>query len=321
MKEESLQVGDVIEVTTERMAYGGDAVARHNGLAIFIPFAAPDERLRIRVVERKRNYARGAVEEILAPSASRRDPACKHFGDCGGCHLQHLTYEAQVKAKAAFVRDALIRTGRIEWPHEIEVRHAAEFGYRSRAQIKIEPLNPQKDRGRGVGFNRTSSRSVCDVSDCPVLAPELGALLESFRATVSRSDKLDLSEVEMAAGDNGVAIAPPVAGVPSGELEKSVGGAIYRFNASTFFQVNSLLLESLVSEAVEGYSGRLAIDLYAGVGLFTIPLARLFDKVIGVESDAQAARFARENVLANKQTNVEFFSARVEDWLKQFIAR
>ena len=321
MKDISLQVGDVIEVTTERIAYGGDAVARHGGLAIFIPFAAPNERLRIRIVELKRNYARAAIEDVLAPSASRRAPVCEHFGDCGGCQLQHMTYEAQLEAKAAFVRDALKRVGKIESPNEIKIRHAAELGYRSRAQVKIAPLNPMKGRARSVGFNRTGSRSICDVSDCPVLAPELRTLLASVRATVSRSDKFDLSEVEMAAGDKAVAVEPRVEGIASGELERSVRGVVYRFSPSTFFQVNSLLLESLVTEAIEGYSGGLAIDLYAGVGLFTIQLARQFDKVIGVESDTEAARFARESIIANKQTNAEFVNARVEDWLRQFITR
>src|SRR5262249_26886226 len=117
------------------------------------------------------------------------------------------------------------------------------------------------------------------------------------------------------------AIEPRAEGLEGSELEIRARGAIYRFSPSTFFQVNALLLEPLISEAVEGYSGGLAIDLYAGVGLFAIQLARQFDKVIGVESDAEAAIFARENILANNQVNVEFFKARVEDWVNQFAIR
>ena len=140
MKQNPLSVGDVVEVTTERLAFGGEAVARYDGLAVFVPFAAPGERLRIRITERKKNFARGVIEEILAPSPRRRAPACQHFGECGGCQLQHLTYDEQLKAKSSFVRDALARIGRIPWDREIEVRSAAEFGYRSRAQVKIERL-------------------------------------------------------------------------------------------------------------------------------------------------------------------------------------
>jgi 23S rRNA (uracil1939-C5)-methyltransferase len=321
VKESSLKTGDVIEVTTERLAYGGDAIARHEGLAVFIPFAAAAERLRVRIVERKRNYARAVIEEVLAAAPSRRAAPCSHFGDCGGCQLQHLTYEAQLEAKAGFVRDALERVGKIEWPREINVLHAAEFGYRSRAQVKIEPDSPQKHGSRSIGFNRTGLHSVCDVSVCPVLAPDLQATLESLRAFISGSPQWDLTEIEMAAGDGGVAVEPRLAGLPAGPLERHAQGSVYRFSPSTFFQVNALLLESLISEAIGECSGALAIDLYAGVGLFTVGLARRFEKVIGVESDTRAADFARQNVLANGLMNVQFYNARAEHWLKEFIER
>jgi 23S rRNA (uracil1939-C5)-methyltransferase len=323
MQNISLEIGDVIEVATERLAYGGDAVARHNELAIFIAFAAPGERLRVRIVERRKNFARAVIEEILEPSDARRAAPCQHFGDCGGCQLQHIAYEAQLEAKAGFVRDALKRVGKIEWPQKIEVRHAAEFGYRSRAQIKIERFNPQNLASRRVGFNRIGSHAICDVSSCPVLVPELEAnlpLLRSFVNQSKQSERNDFTDVEMAAGENAIAFEPRLAGLPGGDLERRVRGAVYSFSPSTFFQVNSLLLETLIDEAVAEYSGAVAIDLYAGVGLFTIQLARRFGNVIGVESGNQAARFARENISANNLMNVEFYNARVERWLDDFVA-
>src|SRR6476620_4283363 len=79
----SLVVGDIIDLSTERLAYGGDAVARHNGLAVFIPFAAPAERLRVRITERKKNFARAVIDQILEPSPSRREAPCRYFGECG----------------------------------------------------------------------------------------------------------------------------------------------------------------------------------------------------------------------------------------------
>src|SRR5438309_5505533 len=117
-----LSIGDIVEVTTERLAYGGDAVARHDGLAVFISLAAPGERLRVRITERKKNFARAVIDQILEPSPSRREAPCQYFGDCGGCQLQHLTYAAQLEAKAGFVRDAIERIARIDWPHEIKIR-------------------------------------------------------------------------------------------------------------------------------------------------------------------------------------------------------
>src|SRR5215831_19336124 len=127
MNSTPLLVGDVIEITTERLAYGGDAIARHEGLAIFIPFAAPDERLRVRVTQLNKNFARAVIESVLEQSASRREPHCQYFGSCGGCQLQHLTYPAQLEAKVGFVRDALERIGGLKWHYEIPILHSDEF--------------------------------------------------------------------------------------------------------------------------------------------------------------------------------------------------
>jgi 23S rRNA (uracil1939-C5)-methyltransferase len=323
----SLKVGDVVEVMARRLAYGGDAVARHNGLAVFIPLAAPGERLRVRVVERKKNFARAVIEEILIASPSRRETPCEHFGDCGGCQLQHITYEAQLEAKAAFVRDALARVGRIDWPHEIRVRHASEFGYRSRAQVKLGRVNASAEQGRAIGFNRAGSHSICDVRSCPILAPELNSALQSVRSSLystnaqkeSATSFDEISEVEMAIGEAGVSIEPAFAGFTSEVAQRNVRGAVYHFSPATFFQVNSLLLNELIEEAVDENAGGLAIDLYAGVGLFTIQMARQFDKVIGVESDGGAARYARKNIRANGVSNVKFYNSRVEEWLDTFV--
>ncbi len=318
MSETLLRVGDVIDVTAERLAYGGDAIARHDGLAIFVPFAAPGERLRVRITERKKNFARGAIDRILEPSPSRREPPCQYFGDCGGCQLQHISYEAQLESKIGFVRDALERIGRIDWPHEIEIRHAAEFGYRSRAQVKVD-----RRAGR-VGFNRAASNAVCDVTSCPILVPELDEAIRSLWSALGHATDKNQSlpnrlQVEMAAGESGVSFEPALDGLPGGALQRTVQGAVYNFSPSTFFQGNPSLLDELVNEAVGETSGDLAIDLYAGVGLFTIQLARRFSRVIGVEADAAAAEFARENINANHSANVEFHNSKTEVWLKSFV--
>jgi len=318
VSETLLRVGDVIDVTAERLAYGGDAIARHDGLAIFVPFAAPGERLRVRITERKKNFARGAIDRILEPSPSRREPPCQYFGDCGGCQLQHISYEAQLESKIGFVRDALERIGRIDWPHEIEIRHAAEFGYRSRAQVKVD-----RRAGR-VGFNRAASNAVCDVTSCPILVPELDEAIRSLWSALGHATDKNQSlpnrlQVEMAAGESGVSFEPALDGLPGGALQRTVQGAVYNFSPSTFFQGNPSLLDELVNEAVGETSGDLAIDLYAGVGLFTIQLARRFSRVIGVEADAAAAEFARENINANHSANVEFHNSKTEVWLKSFV--
>jgi 23S rRNA (uracil1939-C5)-methyltransferase len=323
VKNPTLSVGDVIDVTTERLAYGGEAIARYEGLAVFIPFAAPNEQLRVRITEQKKSFARATIERVINPSPFRREPRCRYFGNCGGCQLQHLTYEAQLESKVGFVRDALERIGRIDWSHEIKIRSAAEFGYRSRTQITIDW------KSRRVGFNRARSNAVCDVESCPILVPELDEALASLRVAVADAGESDrpefrFSQIEMAAGESGIALEPSLAGLPGGPLRQIARNAVYNFGPSAFFQGNPQLLGDLIDEALGQSSvdsGDLAIDLYAGVGLFTVQMARRFKRVIGVEADARTATFALENIDANEVTNVEFQTSGVEAWLRKFLEK
>lgn len=323
VKDPTLRVGDVIEVTTERLAYGGEAIARYDGLAVFIPFAAPEERLRVRITKRKKTFARAVIEQVLEPSVFRREPPCRYFGECGGCQLQHLTYEAQLESKAGFVKDALERIARIDWPREIKIINAAEFGYRRRAQVKIDW------KVRRVGFSRANSNNVCDVETCPILVPELDRALASLRDAVANPNDRSLLrsyQIEMAAGENGIAVEPSIGGLPAGPpigpLRQVVHNAVYNFDPSTFFQSNSLLLDELIDEALGPPSenhGDLAIDLYAGVGLFTIQMAHRFKRVIGVESNAHAAKYALENIAANELPNIELETSSAGFWLERYL--
>lgn len=319
MKQNPPNVGDIIEVTTDRLAFGGEAVARHDGLAIFVPLAVPGERLQVRITERKKNYARAAIENVIESSPDRRDPPCRYFGDCGGCQLQHMSYEMQLASKVRFVRDALERIARIDWPDEIPIRHGPPFGYRARAQIRID------QRTGRVGFNRTASHSICDVVSCPILIPELDAALSSLRAAVAGANVNDrvvagLRQIDVAAGETGVSFEPALSNLASVPLRQTASGAVYGFDPSTFFQSNPALLDVLIEEAVGGLSGEFAIDLYAGVGLFTIQLARRFKRVIGVEADPRTAKHAIANIAANSATNIEFRTSPADSWLKGFKA-
>src|SRR5262249_39786381 len=208
------------------------------------------------------------------------------------------------------------RIGGIKGPREIQVGSAGEFGYRARAQIKLEPPNAA-DSGlntRRIGFNRAGSRSICDVQTCPILVPELNSALADLRAWIGDSHG-GLREVEIAAGDSGVSFEPALPNLPGGAVERIVARAAYKFSPSTFFQANALLIDDLVAEAVKDLGGVTAIDLYAGAGLFAIQLAKRFEKVVAVESDRRAAEFARDNARANGATNIEFVTANAEAWM------
>ena len=148
----TLEIGASLEVTIERLAFGGFGIARHDGMALFVPFGAPGDRLRVEVTEIDKRHAMAKVCEVLTPSPHRRAPRCQHFGDCGGCHFQHIDYQEQVRQKAGFVKDALVRMGGIEWQGDVPIHTAAEWQYRARTQIKVDH--------REMGFHRAFTKTV-----------------------------------------------------------------------------------------------------------------------------------------------------------------
>jgi 23S rRNA (uracil1939-C5)-methyltransferase len=346
MNDQTLSVGDQIEVKTERLTYGGEAIARFQGLAIFIPLAAPLETLRVRITERKKSFARAVIEAILIPSPIRIEPRCRYFGACGGCQLQHIRYEDQLQAKVGFIRDALQRTGKLDWPEEIEIYSAAEFNYRLRARMQIESddfhiskvggkdqtAHRKKQQAFKIGFHKANSHSVCDVEQCDILLPELNEALVKIRSSLKSSGNFDhsIQEFELAVSEVSGTVAqgtnklesisayPPVASFRNARVERLVAGAVYQFDPSSFFQANALLLDDFVKQAVGTETGKLAIDLYAGVGLFTVQLARRFHKVLGVEANQKAVRYAKNNFALNRIENAEMVCEKADLWLKRF---
>jgi len=333
MAENSLSIGDVIRIQIDRLAFGGEGVGRVQGLVVFVPLAAPGDILDVQIVDIKKNFARGRVINIVKPSTDRREPPCQYYGDCGGCQLQHISYPAQLRAKSDFIRDSLRKIGGIDWPQEIDVKPAPEFAYRSRAQLKlgreqgpagapeqVQPGQANQIERVVLGFHRRSSHSVCDIVQCAVLEPQLNSALAELRATLNSAvaTTVELPKtIDLASGDSGVAAHPSVAGIPAGPIKRRIGAFTYQFNASTFFQANPSVLPDLIDLATLEAKGDLAVDLYAGVALFTLPLGTTFNRVIGVEADARSAAFAAANIAASGLSNIEFRRRRSEDWLRE----
>jgi 23S rRNA (uracil1939-C5)-methyltransferase len=315
----SVAVGEVYEVAIEKLVYGGDGLAHVGAQAVFVPFTAAGDFVRVRIVKCERNYARGVVEEILDPSPLRRTPPCVYFGACGGCQLQHLDYQAQLEAKASFVRESLRRIGHIEWNKEISVRSAEEFGYRSRAEIKVS--RDEEGRAR-IGYFRAGAQEVCEVENCLILLPAANRELQRLH-TESSLIPNDATRVHLTAGDDEVIVTPAngeqgrAAEFDSmGTARQRIAGINYGFGVRSFFQCNRLLVEELVKEAVGDATGKFAVDLYAGVGLFSLQLAKTFEQVCAVEGNKTAASHGVENARLNNINNVRYEPISVEAWLK-----
>ena len=301
----------VFEVEIERLLPGGVGLAHAEGLTLFVSLAAPGDVLRVKVDRVQGTVGFASIVEILKPSAVRTEPPCPYFGRCGGCDFQQLTYEAQLQTKVEMIRDCLHRIAKLEAPGEIPITPSVnQWHYRARATWQVEP------REKLLGYFERGSNRVCDVESCAVLTPQMEETLEQIRKEVAAKDVRQLRHIDAVVGDEGVSVAPAIAGFNARTLSRNIGDAAYSFSADTFFQVNHELLEPLIAAALGDARGQFAIDLYCGVGLFTLPLARQFARVTGVEAHPRAVEFARRNVERAKLENVEIANLGVADWVK-----
>ena len=311
---------DEIEVTVEKLVAGGEGLARFERIPIFVPRSAPGDRLRVRMTERRTSYGRAEIVEILQPGPGRREPPCPHFTECGGCDLQHLDEATQLKEKVGAVRENLLRIGHFEIPKDLVVVPGSPWGYRLRAQLHIAPT----PRGNRLGYFARRSHDLVAVDHCPILVPELETRLAQFNRRIREESH---RRIDVAVGDDGLTVAPTIPGLPRGEVSLGVGDFTYSFDASSFFQGHRQLLGDLVSHSVgeksgvEGDSEGHAFDLYAGVGLFSLPLARSYGKVLSIEGDRAAVRFGKRNARQNKVGNVSFHAQAVETWVSQLPER
>lgn len=263
-----------ISLRLESLATGGEAVGRRDGMVVFVPFGLPGERVEVEIVERRRAFLRGQIVALAEESPQRVAPPCRHFGVCGGCAWQHVDYAAQVQAKERIVREQMARIAR---QPDAEVRPCIAspkaYGWRNHARLAVNA------QGR-PGYRAASSHEVVPVEECPILEESLQERLQALRSAA-----LDAGEIELR--------------VPMQPIE--VAGRAYTVPYPAFFQANTqvaALLVDTVLAALDLRPGDAVLDLYCGVGLFTLPIAERAARVIGVEVADAAVRGARLNLRA-----------------------
>ncbi len=303
-----------MEVTIERILPGGFGLAHAAGKTLMVSLAATGDRVRVRIDREKGAVCFASIVEIIEPSAQRIEPPCPYFGRCGGCDFQQMNYQAQLDAKVAIVRDCLHRIAKISDIPQFQITAAPnDWHYRSRAQWQYDAEQKR------LGYYESGSRRVCDVAECAVLAPELQKELDNLRRQM-QEDALpaDARYFRAVAGDKVVAVSAGVRNptVREGaEIRRTINSETYTLDAESFFQTNEYLLPELIHAALGNASGDLAVELYSGVGLFTLPLARRFKRVIAVEDNRAAAAFARRNLAHASLTNTEVETADVASWI------
>ncbi len=306
-----LAVDDTVEVEIEKLIAGGDGLARSQGVPIFVPLSAPGDRLRLRIIERRPSYARGEIVEILQSGPERREAPCEHFANCGGCSLQHIEDEAQTRWKVSAARETLERLGSVAHDVPDRVVRGDSWHYRLRTQLRLEG-----EPGRAsVGYFARASHKLVSVRTCAVLAEPL----EEF--VVGLAERLDHRvprRLDAALGDDGaITCGPVLPGLPKGTVSRRVGDFRYEYDARTFFQAHAGLLGEFVEAVVGREEGEVAYDLYAGVGLFALPLARRYRQVVAVEGDSNASRYLRNNAQKAGLANMATIGSAVESWIVQ----
>jgi 23S rRNA (uracil1939-C5)-methyltransferase len=263
------------------MAPGGEAIGRHEGMVVFVAGGLPGEMVDVELSERRRTFARGRVVRILEAAPERVAPPCPLVGRCGGCTWQHVAYDAQVRFKTEIVREQLARIGKLPG---VEVRPCVPspqaYAYRSRARLA-------RTLEGCWGFRSASSHEVVPIAHCPVLTAELNAELATLapHGPVHGPAGSTRAEREINLRADGSII--------------TVGETAYRVGPESFSQANlpvaAQLVEAVLAALRLGGHERV-LDLYCGVGLFTVPIARRARHVLGVEVDSHAVADALHNL-------------------------
>lgn len=327
------------EVTLSTLTYGGEAMGRladplsgTGGRAVFVPFGLPKERVRVRLTEEKKGFARGEIVEILEASPERIQPRCVHFEQCGGCHYQNLSYENQLKAKTEILRDQLKRIGKIENPPvNAMVASPSEWNYRNHIQFHLT------NEGK-IGFVGSKGNSILPISECHL--PETG--IQSFwpdlnfesKAGVDRvsvrsgadeelmlileSDQPETPEIEIEADASVVHLYEEHAVVIAGQdyLTIKVLDKVFHVSAGSFFQVNTKMAGKMIEHLLNKLpvdSSSVLIDVYCGVGLFSKFFAPKCRRVIGIESSESACEDFAVNL--DEFENVELYVGAAEEVL------
>jgi 23S rRNA (uracil1939-C5)-methyltransferase len=310
---------------------------RGRGKAVFVPFVLAGEKIEAALIEEKPGFARAKVETILEPSPHRVAPPCPHFTRCGGCHYQHAAYEHQLEIKKEILRENLRRIAKLELQCEIQLHPSPPWNYRnrSRLQVRTQPRfaagyfkfsshellpveqcpisSPLINRGIAAlwqaGRAGKAVEGVREIeffanADDTKLLVELLCAPEARRAAVRAwAEELCSTTPEItgvvAFREPQKGVQEPLVAVGSSELTYQTKTAAYRVSAGAFFQTNRFLTDELVSIVTAGRSGELALDLYAGVGLFSTALACNIRHIISVESSQTAASDLQYNLPVN----------------------
>lgn len=362
-----LQLQEACEGEVQTLAFGGEGIIRHDNFVVFVPYTVPGDRIRFRVTQVKRSFARGRVEEVLNPSPFRIIPPCPIYLTCGGCQHQELNYEKSVEEKSRILEELLKHgLGLDAIPMEPPLPSPKPYEYRHKMQVAV---GQSTDGKLSIGLYQPFSHRIVDMPTCPVQHPINNLLLDAFRKSfpslgwpvydetnntglvrhfIGRVNQRGEAYAVLVATRNelpgwetllqalrsavpklkgfAVNVNPMRTNVVLGSkthvlwgekfLEETIGNHRFRFGPTSFFQVSPPLLPAMTQKILEWIDPSPddhVLDLYCGVGTFTLPIAAHANHVTGIEENAKAIRWANENAKLNNISNVRFIAGKAEE--------
>lgn len=327
MKKHRPSSAPAYELEIEKLVYGGWGLGRHQGKVVFVPFTMPGDRVQVRTESEKKTYLRATPLRIIKPGPGRQDPLCTYFGRCGGCQWQQLDYPRQVDTKRQIL-EALFRHRFPESAGMLDRVRGCPFPYHYRSRARVHVQNR-----RGVlkaGFFRHQSHDVEDIEACPLLRPALNDALTHIRRLLrEQPPPVGPGQVDLAFSEDDGRWAMELTGLkplkeagwrggPAMRLQRRVGRFRYWVTPSVFFQANDFMVAELVEVVMDllpASAGGSALELFAGVGLFSLPLAGRFEKVVAVEASEAASRLCQENALEASSRNLRVICASADAWM------
>ncbi|MEQ1974624.1 23S rRNA (uracil(1939)-C(5))-methyltransferase RlmD [Xenorhabdus sp. SGI240] len=342
----------IISVTADNLDAQGQGIARHQGKTIFIAGLLPGEQAQIQLTEEKRQFAKAKVVKRLSDSPQRVAPHCPHFKVCGGCQQQHVATELQVKTKASVLEHLIQRETGISISAEPIIR-SPEYGYRRRARLGLQ--YHAKQQTLLMGFRQRQTNDLVNIKRCPVMRPELEQLLQPlYQCLNSLYAVKRLGHVELVLAESGPLVVlrhlDPLKQEDQETLrifsvqynvaiyllgdEKSleplmegqtapwyqVNGLKLVFSPQDFIQVNDAVNQQMVAQALawlDLQSTDRVLDLFCGMGNFTLPIATKVQATVGVEGVAELVVSGQYNARLNKLNNVDFFHENLESDIHQ----
>lgn len=353
-------IGQRIELSLERLTHDGRGIGHWQGRTVFVEGGLPGERVSARVTRARSKLIESRLDALLEPSPDRLTPACRHADLCGGCNLQHMPRQAQLELKQQALAQQLQHFAGIQPQRWMPALIGTEYGYRERTRLSVRWL-PAQQRLQ-VGYRQRTSQELVDVLECPVLVPVLQQLLAELPAVLRQlGNPQGLGHVELIGGDYPSMIVrhlQPLAQTDTDLLQalaerhgmvcRLQSGAdatmhtladnapdpayhlegqqlLFHFAAGDFTQVNAQINAQMIDQALSWLAlqpGEKVLDLFCGVGNFSLPLARQGAQVTGIEGSQEMVERARHNAQLNNLENLHFYPADLSkpvetDWLSE----